>query len=101
MNYLCLTLVPMATKSSKQRGMRLQPVVPMNLRTSVPDVDSIRPKTKELLMYCCSCHGNLVTTAMRYMADAYSPKEPPCQLWAQYILRQRSYECITVVATAT
>ena len=62
------------------------PVVPMNLH-----VDSIRPKTKELLMYHFSCHGNLVTTATRYMADAYGPKEPPCQIWTQYILIQKSY----------
>ena len=75
--------------------MRLTPVVPM---TSIPNVDSVRPKTKELLTYCCSCHGNLITIATRYMADAYSHKEPPCQLWTQYVLRQKSYECITVVA---
>ena len=74
------------------------PVVPMNLHTKC---GSIRPKTKELLTYCCSCHGNLITTSTRYMADVHSHKEPPCQLWAQYVLRQRSYECITVVAMAT
>ena len=51
-----------------------------------PIVDSIRPKIKELLMYHFSCHGNLVTTAMRYMTDVYSPKEPPCQISNQYIL---------------
>ena len=39
-------------------------------------MDSVRPKTKELLTYHCSCHGNLVTIATRYMADVYSPKEP-------------------------
>ena len=28
-------------------------------------------------MYHCGCHGNLVTIATRYAADAYLPKEPP------------------------
>ena len=40
-------------------------------------MDSIRLKTKELLTYYCGCHGNLVTIATRYAADAYCPKEPP------------------------
>ena len=29
---------------------------------------------------------------MRYMADAYCPREPPYQIWTQYDLRQRSYK---------
>ena len=37
------------------------------------NVDSIGPKTNELLTYCCGCHDNLVTIAMRYVADAYYP----------------------------
>ena len=52
-------------------------------------MDSIRPKTKELLTYYCGCHGNLVTIASRYVADAFCPKEPPYQIWTQYDLRQR------------
>ena len=28
----------------------------------------------------CGCHGNLVSIAMRYVADAYHPKEPPYQI---------------------
>ena len=39
-------------------------------------------------MYHCGCHGNLVTVAMRYVADAYRPKEPPYQIWTQYDIRQ-------------
>ena len=63
-------------------------------------MDSIQLKTKELLTYCCGCHGNLVTIATRYVADAiatryvadaYCPKEPPYQIWTQYDLRQMSY----------
>ena len=60
--------------------------------TSIPNIDSIRPKTKELLSYYCGCHGNLVTIATRYVADAFCPKEPPYQIWTQYDLRQRSYK---------
>ena len=34
-------------------------------------MDSIQLKTKESLTYHCGCHGNLVTIATRYFADAY------------------------------
>ena len=34
---------------------------------------------------------NQATKAMRYVADAYSPKEYPYKIWTQYDLRQRSY----------
>ena len=54
--------------------------------------DSIGLTTKELLTYYCGCHGNLVTIATRYVADAYCPKEPPYQIWTQSNLRQRSYK---------
>ena len=47
------------------------------------------------------CHGNQVSIAMSYEADAYCPKEPPYQMWTQYDLRQRSYCHITVVAMVT
>ena len=40
-------------------------------------------KTKE--SFC-----NQVTKAMRYVADAYSPKESPYKIWTQYDVRQRS-----------
>ena len=42
-------------------------------------------------MYHCDCHGNSVTIASRYVADAYLPKEPPYQIWTQSNLRQKSY----------
>ena len=32
-------------------------------------------KTKELLRQNCSYHGNLVTMATKYVANAYYPKE--------------------------
>ena len=47
-------------------------------------MDSIRPKTKELVTFSCGCHGNLVTIAMRFVANAYCNKEPPYQIWNQY-----------------
>ena len=55
-------------------------------------MDLIWHKTKELLTYYCGYHGNLVTIATRYVADAYCPKEPLCQIWTQYDLRQMSYK---------
>ena len=56
------------------------------------NVISIGRKTKEFLTYHCGCHGNLVTIATRYVADAYCPKEAQCQILNQYGLRQRSYK---------
>ena len=35
-------------------------------------------------------HGNWVTIAMVYVADAYRSKESPYQIWTQYSLRQRA-----------
>ena len=35
---------------------------------------------RQLLKYHCGCYGNLVTMAMRYVADTYHPKEPPYQI---------------------
>ena len=64
-------------------------------------MDSIRFKINELLMFYSGCHGNLVTIAMRYTADAYCPNEPPYQIWTKYGLRERSYYYITVVAMVT
>ena len=54
-------------------------------------MDSIRLKMNELLMFYSGCHGNLVTIAMRYVADVCCPKEPAFQIWTQYDLRQRGY----------
>ena len=39
----------------------------------MPNMDTMQLKTKELLTYCCGCHGNLVTIATRYVADASIP----------------------------
>ena len=65
------------------------PIVPKNHYTKY---DSIRLKTKELLMYHCGCYGSQVTIARRYVADAYRPIEPAYQIWTQYDLRQKSYK---------
>ena len=56
-------------------------------------MDSLQIKTKELLTHHCSCHGNLVIIATKYVADAYCPKEPPYQIRTQSNVRQRSYKC--------
>ena len=47
--------------------------------------------TNALLMFHSGCHGNQVSTVMKYEADAYCPKEPLYKMWTQYDLRQRSY----------
>ena len=66
--------------------------MPIVLRKLYTNRISIQLKTKELLIHHCGCHGNIVTKAMRYVADAYCPKEAPCQIWSKYDLRQRSYK---------
>ena len=83
----------MATKTHCQQCMWLS-LLPQGI--SIPNVNSIKYEVKELLTYHCGCHGNLVTIAMRYVADAYHPKEPPYQIWAQYDIRQSellTYHC--------
>ena len=47
------------------------PIIP---KISIADMDSIQHRTEELLTYHCGCHGNLVTIAMRYAADAFISK---------------------------
>ena len=49
----------------------------------MPNMHSLQIKTKELLTHHCSCHGNLVTIATKYVADAYCPKEPLFQISMQ------------------
>ena len=53
-------------------------------------MNSIRPKRKELVKFHSGCHGNPVTIAMRYMADAYCPNENLIQLIAN-VLQSEMY----------
>ena len=46
----------------------------------MPNVDSIRLKTKEFLTYHYGCHSDLVTIATSYVADAYHSKKGPYQI---------------------
>ena len=55
-------------------------------------MDSIQLETKELFTYYCGCHGNLVTIATRYVADANRSIKPSYQIWTQYDSRQRHYK---------
>ena len=41
----------------------------------MPNMNSRYLETKDLLRNHCSCHGNLVSVAVKYAADAYCPKE--------------------------
>ena len=52
----------------------------MSQRNFMPNMNSIPPKTKELVTFYCGCNGNLVTIATRFVADACCPKEPPYQI---------------------
>ena len=40
----------------------------------MPNMDSIQLKVKELLRFHSGCHGDQVTIATKYLADAYHPK---------------------------
>ena len=44
------------------------------------NMNSVRFKTHELLRYHFSYHGNLVTIATRYVADAYDHKDISYQI---------------------
>ena len=41
----------------------------------MPNMNTIHLKTKELLRYHYSFHGNLVAVAIKYAADAHCHKE--------------------------
>ena len=70
-------------------------------RSAIPNITLLRCRTKELLGFHFSCHGNWITIAMRYVTGAYCLKEPPYQIWTQYNLRQRHYQGLPLVAMAT
>ena len=57
----------------------------------MPNMISIGLKTWKLLSCHSRGHGDLVTTVMRYFANAYYLKEALHQIEFQYNLRQRSY----------
>ena len=58
----------------------------------MPNIKSVSLKRKELLTYHCGCHGNLVTIAVRYVADAYCPKEAPHRIRSQHDQELESYK---------
>ena len=41
----------------------------------MPNINLIHLKTKELVRYYCSFHGNLVDVATKYADDPYCPKK--------------------------
>ena len=67
-------------------------LMPIAQRTSIPNMDLIRPKAKDLLRYHCGCHGNLVTIAKMHVVDVCHPIKPPYQIWTQYDLRQKNHK---------
>ena len=62
-------------------------------------MNSIALKTKKVIQFQFGCHGNQVSIATRYEADAYCPNEAltKCELNT----RQINYWHITVVAMVT
>ena len=68
-----------------QSGMWL---MPMGLRKLLTKYELNITQDKGVIKVLFS---NKVAKAMRYVADAYSPKESPYKIWTQYDLRQRSY----------
>ena len=53
--------------------------------------DLNRTQDKRVIYITLWCHGNQVTTAMRYVTNVCCPNEALCQMWTQHGLRQRSY----------
>ena len=47
--------------------------------------------TKELMIFNFRCQNNQVAITVRYVTDAYCPKETAYGMQTQYDLRQRSY----------
>ena len=62
--------------------------MPLGLRMLLTKYELNITQDKEVIKvsFC-----NQVTKAMRYVADAYSPKEPPYKIWTPYDVRQSSY----------
>ena len=60
-------------------------------------MNSIRPKTKELVKFHSGCNGNPVTTAMRYMADAYHPNENLIRLKANVLQSEMYFPTILII----
>ena len=56
------------------------PIIPRKLHTK-HELNSTQDKG--VIDYHCDCHGNLVTIAMRYVADANHPKKSSYQIWPQ------------------
>ena len=46
----------------------------------MPNMNLTELKTNELLMFHSGCHGNQVSMAMRYEANAYCLKDSPYQI---------------------
>ena len=45
-------------------------------------------------MFYSGCHGNQVSIATRYEADAYCPNEPLYQMWTEYKTKELlMYHC--------
>ena len=60
-------------------------------------MNSIQPKTKELVRFNSGCHGNPVTIAMRYMADAYRPNENSIRLKANVLQSEKYFPIILII----
>ena len=60
-------------------------------------MNSIRPKTKELVKFHSGYHGNPVTIAMRYVADPYCPNENLIRFKANVLKSEMYFPIILVI----
>ena len=60
-------------------------------------MNSIQPKTKELVKFHSGCHGNPVTIAMGYLADAYRPNENLIRLTANVLKSEMYFPIILII----
>ena len=60
-------------------------------------MNSIQPKTKELVKFHSDCHGNPVTIAMRYVADVYHPNENLIRLKANMLQNEMHFPIILII----
>ena len=70
-SYCGYTSVAMATKLIQQQSMCW---CLLSQRTSIPNMNSVRLKTKDLLTFHSGCHGSWVTIEARYVLMLIVPK---------------------------
>ena len=60
-------------------------------------MNPIHPKTKDLVKFHSGCHGNPLTIALRYVADAYRPSENLIRLKANVLQSEMYFPIILII----